>query len=277
VSGDCSAGRSCCGTSPQSDAQLLQLLAQLIWVLHLDGVHSKARGGVQVQRAIVDETALLRWALGDLEGQAVDCVFRLAQSHKAGACEKAEDFAQTKGLNAEQIQFLRFIVDGRHQVLTRSAQVSRQLESLWIGLRQREHERLELIQSEGSWTVENRALEIFLQGDFAALEGRRQHLVAAFEFDLIQIEVLESVVALLVVPCIAEQHAANVPENSADSCQGHPPKVRWSPEDILRRVALASLAGVHGRVHVKAKAPTLPEQDRGGLNYGLFNRRQCAA
>jgi hypothetical protein len=52
--------------------------------------------------------------------------------------------------------------------------------------------------------------------------------MAAFEFVFIfiQTELLESLLALLVVPRIAEQYAANVPEKSIDSCQDLPPKLR---------------------------------------------------
>ena len=46
--------------------------------------------------------------------------------------------------------------------------------------------------------------------------------MAAFEFDFIQSELFEGTLALFVVPGIAEEHAANVPENSAD-CQAVPP------------------------------------------------------
>ena len=97
-----------------------------------------------------------------------------------------------------------------------------------IRLRKREHVLGESLDGEGSGTVENGALEVILQSDLAALERRNQGLMAAFEFVFIfiQAELLESLLALLVVPRIAEQYAANVPEKSIDSCQDHPPKLR---------------------------------------------------
>src|SRR5208282_168985 len=196
-------------------------------------VHSQARGTVQIQGTIVDKTTLLGRPLRNLEGEVVDSVFRLAQSDETGAYEKAEDLAQAEGLNTKQIQFFRFIVDGGHQVSARVAEILSQLQSPGLRLREREHVLFESIEGEGSRAVEDGALQVFLQGDFAALERRDQHLMAAFEFDFIQIEVFESLLALLVVPCIAEQHAAYIPENRGDFGQGGPPTLRLVLSEYL--------------------------------------------
>jgi hypothetical protein len=82
----------------------------------------------------------------------------------------------------------------------------------------------ESFAGEGARAIENGALEIVLQGDFAALEGGDQHFVAALEFDVIEIELFEGLLALLVVPRVAEQDAADIPEKSGDFGQEDPPE-----------------------------------------------------
>src|SRR5580698_1680300 len=90
--------------SGENHAEFLQVCTQLFRGLHLDDLHSQACGAIQIQRAIVNEAALFGRPLRDLQGEAVDSFLGLAQSDKARAYEKAEDFAQIEGLDAVQIQ-----------------------------------------------------------------------------------------------------------------------------------------------------------------------------
>jgi hypothetical protein len=74
--------------------------------------------------------------------------------------------------------------------------------------------------------------------------------------------------ALLVVPRVAEQHAADVPEKSADSCQGHSPMLLWVRGISYRLWDGPSIATAHERRHSRlhVKSPDPARQDRGGLN-----------
>ena len=77
--------------------------------------------------------------------------------------------------------------------------------------------------------------------------------MAAFEFGfifIIQTELFESLLALLVVPGVAEQHAAYVPEKSADSWQSDPPKLRLVTSGYLTSYARVALACTETQWHV---------------------------
>jgi hypothetical protein len=83
-------------------------------------------------------------------------------------------------------------------------------------VRQREHVISERIFREGSRTVENCAVEIFIQRDFAALKGRNQHLMAVVEIGFVQLKLDERAVPFRVVPGVGQQHSADIPEESSN-------------------------------------------------------------
>src|SRR6185437_10870411 len=80
----------------------------------------------------------------------------------------------------------------------------------------RENTVLEHFTGKGTGTVEDGAIEIFVEADLAPLQRGNQHLVAVQELGLVEFELLERALPLGAVPGIGEQHAAYVPKDGAD-------------------------------------------------------------
>src|ERR1700735_963411 len=72
-------------------AKLSQVSLQLLERLHLNRLHAQLCSAFQIQRTVVDEATLFGIDLRDLDGEAIDTAFRLAQADEAGAHKQAED------------------------------------------------------------------------------------------------------------------------------------------------------------------------------------------
>ena len=91
----------------------------------------------------------------------------------------------------------------------------------------REHVLAEALFWEGTRAIEHGAIKVFVERDFAALERRDYHLVPAAEFLFVNLEMLQRLGALGVVPCVGEQDAAHIPKERANRRQGIPPREAW--------------------------------------------------
>ena len=103
--------------------------------------------------------------------------------------------------------------------------------------------------------------------------------MAAFEFGfifIIQTELFESLLALLVVPGVAEQHAADVPEKSADSWQSRSSEAAIGHEWISYKLREGG-SSVHGDAVACVKAPILNRRTGAVGLQASFSRSQCAA
>src|SRR5215831_9936277 len=184
--------------------------------MHLNGMHSQLGSAFEIERAIVDKAAFLCGNLCRFKCQSVDIAFRLAQSDEAGTKEKPEYLAQTERLHPVVVEFAGFIIDRGHQVLARFCEPSCELEHARKRLGKRKHVVSECFTRKSSRSIENCPVEIFIQRDFATLKRRDDHLVTIMKFSLVQLESLDRIRALRVIPCVGQQHAAHIPEESAN-------------------------------------------------------------
>ena len=94
--------------TPIPDAQVA---FQLPRIQKLNRVQAQAPRAFQVQRAVVDEDALFRLPLGEVERQAVNLRVRFGYAQVAGTEEDGKVFAQAEFLNAVEVQLARFVVE----------------------------------------------------------------------------------------------------------------------------------------------------------------------
>src|ERR1039458_4806057 len=201
------------GCASRLHSQLSQLLPQLFQRLHLNRPHAQLRRALQIQRAVVDEAALLRIDLRSLNRQTINAALRLAQSDEAGADKQAENSPQTVLLDAVQVQLAGLVVDRAHEVFAGIGQRARQAENLRHRLRQREHVIPELLAGEGTVAVEHGALQIFVERDATALKLRDNHLVPRVKLFIVETKVFERSHAFGAVPGVAQQHSSYVPKD----------------------------------------------------------------
>jgi hypothetical protein len=86
-------------------------------------------------------------------------------------------------------------------------------------LRQREHVIAKLVAGEGTVSVKDRAIQIFVERDLAALKRRHNHFVPRVKLFFVETKVFERGGAFGVIPSVGEQDSSNVPEDGVNG--GH--------------------------------------------------------
>ena len=170
-------------------------------------------------RPVVDETTFLRRALRHLESQTINIALRLAQSHKARTEENAEDLSQAELFNPVVIQFSRLVIDGSHKIFARTTQRTGKGQHIGERLTQPEHEVTKFRRSKGARPIKNSLVEILVKRDLPTFEIRNPSLVPGAKLVLVQVEVLQCLGAFGVIPRVAEQYTADIPENAANGRQ----------------------------------------------------------
>jgi hypothetical protein len=124
----------------------------------MNGVHTEAARAFQVQRAVIYEKALLRRALGDLQGNAKDSFLRLAGANVTGTEEDLKIAAKIEGLYAVLIEFEWFVIDGTDEEFSGHSEIIENGTRIRILLGLRKHKGGELLACEGALAVEKRAV-----------------------------------------------------------------------------------------------------------------------
>ena len=70
----------------------------------------------------------------------------------------------------------------------------------------------ELFRLEVPGLVENGALQVFVEADTAFLKRLNRFFMAGLELVLVEMKALNGYTALLVVPCVGEKYASDVPK-----------------------------------------------------------------
>src|SRR5260370_12371809 len=197
-----------------------KLRTQLLRVLIVDGIHPQAPRTIQVQRPVVNEKTLLRGALGDFQRDAKDRLLGLAGAHVTGAEENQKVSSKIEGLNAVFVELQRLIIDGADKVFPVARNLVQNGARLRVFFGVREHEGGELLAGEAELAIEQGPVEIFIQGDLSAVEGREREIVAVMKFLPIQVESVCGFFSRSAVPAICQDDAADVPEQRGDVSQG---------------------------------------------------------
>jgi len=196
--------------------EVAQVALQLLWVLKVNGVEAELSRTLQVQRAIVYKDAFFDVSLRNFEGDAKNCGFWFARMDVAGAEEHGEIATKLERFDAVLIEFEWLVVDGADEVFAGGSDGVEDFARAGKRARLREHKRDELFACEGARAVEERAVQIFLESDLAAIEGGKGEVVAVGKFRPVELESLRRFFTGAAVPAVGENHAADVPKNSVD-------------------------------------------------------------
>ena len=206
-----------------STPQTSQVPLQLPRIQKLNGVQAQPPRAFQVQRAVVDEDALFRLPLREVERQAVNLRVRFGYSQVAGA---EEDGKVSRNPNFS----MRWRFNSRDSLLSvASRTLSRLREPLNEGqrigqrFRLRIHEIAHLLFAKGAGAVEDGAIEILIEVELPRVHRRAQHLVPALKIVAVQTELLHQPGALAVIPAVGQQHAAHVAKHGGDFGHATPP------------------------------------------------------
>jgi hypothetical protein len=156
--------------------------------LVVNHTHPQTAGALKIYWPIIDEYALLRRPLRDLESDAKDRFFGFTRTHIAGATEDRKLSAQMKSLDAVLVQLQGLIVDGTDEILAGACGVSQHRARIRIFFRLRKHEGGKVFAAKRSGAIEKRSVEILVQRDLAAIEGRKSEVVPVLKFFVIELE-----------------------------------------------------------------------------------------
>src|ERR1700757_4686988 len=154
-----------------------KLRTQLLRMLMVNNVHPEAARTFQVERPVIDEKAFFGSTLSDFQSDAIDGFLRLTGANITRAEKNKEISSEIEGFNAVLVEFERLVVDGADKVFSGARNFIENSARIRIFLGLREHERDELLAAEATRTVEQSAVEIFVQGDLAGVEGRKGKIV----------------------------------------------------------------------------------------------------
>jgi hypothetical protein len=135
------------------NAVLLQITAELLGILIVDGIDAQSPRGLEIQSTVVDEHALLRRPLGNLECHAKNHLFGLARMHVTRTEENQKIAAQVKRLNAVLIEFQRFVINRSDEVFAGLRGLFQERSRLWEFLGLREHEGRELFPGKRAGSI----------------------------------------------------------------------------------------------------------------------------
>src|SRR5579871_130993 len=191
-----------------------QIGTQLRGILKTNRGHAQLPRAFQVQLAIVNKEALFRAALRHFERQLIDAFVGLADSQIAGAEKSLELAPQIEFMDSELVEFARLVVDRREQILPcpRNLVEHGARGGQFRGLPKDEID--EFLAGEISFAVEDRALQVGVEGDLARLEGGTGEFVAILELFPIEIELFGGGLARGAVPTVGQDDTAHVPEQS---------------------------------------------------------------
>src|SRR5579885_2707192 len=118
------------------------------------------------------------------------------------------------------VERLALVVERGH-AHTAPRQLARDGDALRPRLALREHERLEFFAREIAALAEHRHVEIFVERDVAGFERADGLFMTILKIFLIEAKALDRGAALLAIPAVAAEYAANVEEHELDG-RRHP-------------------------------------------------------
>jgi hypothetical protein len=178
----------------------------------MNGVHAQAAGAFQVERPVINEEALGRGALGDLEGHAKNQLLGLARSNVTGTEEDKKVPAKMELFNAILVELEGLVINGADEILSSSGELVEDGSGVWKFLGLGEHESCEFLAGKGARAVKQSAVQVFIQGNEAAIEGWEGKIVTILEFIPIQVKGGRGVLPGTAVPAVGQDDSADIPE-----------------------------------------------------------------
>ena len=138
-----------------------------------------------------------------------------------GAEKNLKTLAEVEGFDAVLIQLKRLVVDRSDEVAAglRAGVENGAGAGELFGLCK--HEGGEFFAGKFSRTIEERAIEIFVDGNLSGIEGREAEIVAVLKVLPIKIEGVGGFLTGSAIPAVGENHAADIPEECGDARHGH--------------------------------------------------------
>jgi hypothetical protein len=201
------------------NAMLSKLGTQLVRILMVDDVEPQTTGTFQIERPVVDEDALLRRTLCDLESNPKDRFFGLARTNVARAEEDGEIAAEMKRFDAVLVELEGLVIDGADEVFAAAHRVGEDGARFWIFFGLGKHEGREFFAREQTRSVKKGAIEILIQRDVAGIESGEGQVVAVLKFFVVEMESFRRFPARATAPAVGQDDSANVPEEGGDLSQ----------------------------------------------------------
>jgi len=175
----------------------------------------------EIEEAIINENAFFGCPLSDGKRDAENAFFGLARMDVTGTEKNLKTLAKVEGFDAVLIQLKRLVVDRSDEV---AAGLHAGLEDgagsgIFPGLCK--HEGGEFLAGKFSRPVEERSIEIFVDGNLSGIEGREAEIVAVLKVLPIKIEGVGGFLTGSAIPAVGENHAADIPEEGGDARHGH--------------------------------------------------------
>src|SRR6267378_4253506 len=146
-------------------------------VLVMNHIHPQSSGVLEVQRAVINEYALLRRPLRHLQRYPEDLLLRLPRMQIAGAKKDLKVLAQPKRLNPIVVQFPWLIINGCYKIFFDTCYFPKQFACLRILLRLGKHEGRKFFPCESTRPVKKRPVEILVEGNLPGIEGGKREVV----------------------------------------------------------------------------------------------------
>ena len=194
------------------NAMLSKLGTQLVRILMVNDVEPQTTGTFQIERPVVNEDALLRRALCDLESNPKDGFFGLARTNVARAEEDGEIAAEMKRFDAILVELEGLVIDGADEVFAAAHRVGEDGVRFWIFFGLGKHKGREFLARKRTRSVKKGAFEILIQRDVAGIESGEGQVVAVLKFFVVEMESFSCLTARTSAPAVGEYDSANVPE-----------------------------------------------------------------
>jgi hypothetical protein len=201
------------------NTMLSKLGTQLVRILVVNHVEPQTSGTLQIERPVVDEDALLRRALCDLESNPKDGFFGLARTNVARAEEDGEIAAEMKRCDTVLVELEVLVIDGADEVFAAARGVGEDRAGIWIFFGLGKHKGREFFARKRTRSVKEGAVEIFIQRDMAGIESGEGQIVAVLKFFVVEMESVGRSPARATVPAVGQDDSANVPEEGGDLSQ----------------------------------------------------------
>jgi hypothetical protein len=189
---------------------LVEFFSKLRCVSTLDCSESHLPGSLEVQSPVVDEKALFRRFLRDLQGNSKNGLIRLFYTQEAGAEKHLEVIPQAEFFNSEPVEFERLVVECAHEVGSGSGNCGDHASCFRQRFRLGKQKAPEFLARECSRSMENDPGQILLERNLSQLEGRNLGRVTFLEIVPVQRKPFGSLSPRMTVPAVAEEDSSNI-------------------------------------------------------------------
>src|SRR5579863_5535675 len=186
------------------NAMLSKLGTQLVRILMVNDVEPQTSRTFQIERPVVDEDALLRWALCDLQSNPKDGFLGLARTNVTRAEEDGEIAAEMKRFDAVLVQLEGLVIDGADEVFAAAYCIRQDRARIRIFFGLRKHEGREFFARKRTRAVKKRAVEILIQRDVAGIESGERQIVAVLKFFVVEMESFGCLFARATIPSVGQ-------------------------------------------------------------------------